>query len=196
MTKTATLVSPEHYILVPGNLLGKLPAFLANTKLVNASDVIQFDEPFKNSGDFIQRTDTTILVGSENYAHWLERSARLEQNTRIQKEKKNMYDIPLINKLPLVGVPSQAVVKFAFSTASEQDERLFYLVPIGSKLDSVVAAVREWYHNPNMGYVVVRSSTEYIELQQNTTGGKAGPYFILLSHRDKNLISLMIPLQR
>lgn len=172
---TEGLITSDKKIQVPAALLAKLPVFFSSLK---RESVIQFNEPFKSPDDFIQRTNTTILVGTDNYSNWLK-----------TMEESDTYDIPLLSKLPLVGIPNKCVVRFANNT-------VYYLTGLAPSLSEAIEAIKAWnFKGPNekQDWILVQSNETYIDIKQKSVSDQPR-YFILLSHRDRNLISLMIPL--
>lgn len=168
-------------IQVPSALLQKLPAFLSS---VQKGSVIQFNEPFKHPDDFIQRTSATILVGTDNYNSWVKNNG----------SSLDTYDIPLLDKLPRTNVPTRCVVKFNVEGRSV----IYLALPLAPKLSDSLNIIRTWnFIKPDekLNYLIVESTDKYINIQQNETNKLPVRYYIILSHQDKNMFSLLVPLQ-
>ena len=165
------------YVQLPNNIIQKLPIFLSRIR--RDTSVIKFGDHYVSSEDFIVRSNTTVIVGSANYKQWFD-------NTGPQRgrEKKGVYDIPLVKRLELVGMPAQCVIV--------RDNKVSYMFPLSDTLESSLEIAKEFYNLTELKWLLIESRQDgSVEVVKNETGGTT-PYAVIFPHSDKRLYSLII----
>lgn len=183
---TSQLISGNR-VQLPANIISKLEVFLSRIKPDNS--VAKLGDQFVDSEDFITRSNTTVIVGTQDYKRWLSSSG---EGVAATVTKLGHYDIPLKRRFDLAMMPSQCAIDTGPLTGGPEFSRVSYMFPLKSTLEASVDAAREWFGIPQMPWLLVESShTGSVEILQNETGGKV-PYAVIFSHSDQKLYSLVI----